>query len=122
MFLVLFILLTLTCKLNYIGGVDRNELLQSFERKVPRQDQLHTRSHTLPTWQCFLFRAIRKLGVFQKFRARPSSSLNNDIDNDDDDDYDNDSSLLIWLRYFLRRMILHCLFDSVLFCTLGCFS
>ena len=36
MFLVLFILLTLTCKLNYIGGVDRNELLQSFETKLLR--------------------------------------------------------------------------------------
>ena len=59
-------------------------------------------------------------GVFQKYRARPSSNLNNDIDNDDDDDdddddYDNDSSLLTWLRYFLRRMILRCLFNSVLF-------
>lgn len=28
MFLVLFILFTLTCKLNYIGGVDRNELFK----------------------------------------------------------------------------------------------
>ena len=33
MFLVLFILLTLTCKLNYIGGVDRNELLQKLRNK-----------------------------------------------------------------------------------------
>ena len=63
-------------------------------------------------------------GVFQKYRAPPSSNLNNDIDNDDDDDddYDNDSSLLTWLRYFPRRMILRCLINSVLFCTLGCFS